>query len=73
MPSSFADLSPDDFPFTIHYIDAATDEVMESITITEPGALYVPPRDRPTNVRIDFADGTSTYQRHDALRECEEY
>lgn len=64
MQTAFHDLKASDFPFTIEYIDAATGEVMDSVTVEGPGVLPVPGRDRPTDVRITFADGRSRFMSH---------
>lgn len=64
MQTAFHDLKADDFPFTIEYIDAATGEVMDSVTVETPGVLRVPGRDRPTDVRITFPDGRARFMSH---------
>lgn len=62
MDYAFHDLPKDSFPFVISYIDAETTEVIDTLTVEGPGAVSIPARPFPVDVKVDFADGTSTYQ-----------
>lgn len=67
MQHAFADLPRNAFPLTITYINANTNEAMESVTVEGPGALNVPARGVPTDVRIEFGNGETAYFSHEDL------
>lgn len=68
MQHAFADLPRDAFPLTITYINAETNETMETVTVEGPGALNVPARGVPTDVYIEFGNGETSYFGHRDLR-----
>lgn len=65
MQYAFHDLSADSFPFVISYIDPETDEVIDTLTVEGPGTVHIPGREFPVDVKVEFANGETTYRRHD--------
>lgn len=58
--SAFFDLPPDAFPVTIRFYTVANDELVHTLRLDAPGALYVPPLAQTFGLvyaDVHFADG----------------
>lgn len=56
--SSFVNLKPENYPFTVRFVSIETGEVLDEIYVDGPGAIMVKPYGpNMVNVEIHWPDG----------------